>query len=232
MAGCNCIDVSEHNGSIDWFSAKADGIEYALIRCGFGQDKESQDDKYFHINMEGALNAGIKVGVYFYSYASDGDAAAGEAEHCLRLINGYKNQLALPVFYDLEEDKIKANVYSIYKMFEGILNEQGYNVGCYASQYWYDTCLQPVPIAYAWVAKWGGSQPAWGEDIWQFTEKGHCAGVGGNVDCNVVINPDMKALIDAPQPEPDPVNREVNITIEVNAPEDVKVNVNVKKVNS
>lgn len=230
MAGCNCIDVSEHNGSIDWYSVKADGVDYALIRCGFGQDIESQDDKYFHINMQEALNAGLKVGVYFYSYASDGDRAAGEAEHCLRLIEGYRNQLSLPVFYDLEEDKCKAKVYDIYTMFEAILNEHGYNVGCYASQYWFNTCLQPVPIDYTWVAKWGNTQPDWGVNIWQFTDKGHCNGVGGYVDCNVVIDETMTALIDVPEPIPEPVDQEVNITIKVNAPDNVKVNVNVDRI--
>lgn len=223
MAGCNCIDVSEHNGLINWDSVKNDGVEYALIRCGFGQNIESQDDKYFHINMENALNAGVKVGVYFYSYASDGDMAAGEAEHCLRLIDPYKDKLSLPVFYDLEEDKIKANVYSIYTMFEAILNEHGYNVGCYASQYWFDTCLKPVPIAYTWVAKWGNNQPDWGINIWQFTEKGYCNGVSGNVDCDVVIAPNMSALIEQPD------NNDVNITIKVDAPENVKVNVNIER---
>ena len=226
--GCNCIDVSEHNGSIDWFSVKADGVDYALIRCGFGRNIESQDDKYFHINMEGALNAGIKVGVYFYSYADCGDAAAEEAEHCLRLIEGYKHDLSLPVFYDLEEDKNKANVYAIYTMFEAILKEAGYNVGCYASQYWFDTCLKPVPIDYTWVAKWSGDQPDWGASIWQFTGNGHCAGVGGCVDCDVVLDTQMTALIDTPEPEP-VINKEVNINIKVDAPSDVKVNVNVER---
>lgn len=223
MAGCNCIDVSEHNGLINWDSVKNDGVEYALIRCGFGQNIESQDDKYFHINMDNALNAGVKVGVYFYSYASDGDMAAGEAEHCLRLITPYKDKLSLPVFYDLEEDKIKANVYSIYTMFEAILNENGFNVGCYASQYWFDTVLKPVGITYSWVAKWSGTQPDWGCDIWQFTSTGHCSGVSGNVDCDVVIDPDMTALIKQPD------NNDVNITVKIDAPENIKVNVNIER---
>lgn len=223
MAGCNCIDVSEHNGSIDWIAVKNDGVDYALIRCGFGRNIESQDDKYFHINMEGALNAGIKVGVYFYSYADSGDASAEEAEHCLRLISGYKDKLSLPVFYDLEEDKCKANVYAIYTMFAGILNEAGYNVGCYASQYWYDTVLKPVPIDYTWVAKWAGSQPEWSINIWQFTGSGYCSGVSGNVDCDVVIDPNMTALIDKAD------DNDVNINIKVDAPDNIKVNINVER---
>ena len=114
MAEYNCVDVSEWNGDIDWEKAKADGVEYALIRCGFGQDMESQDDKYFHINMEGALAAGVKVGVYFYSYARSEASAIGEADHCIRLIEPYKDKISFPVFYDLEEDRCKANVYDIY----------------------------------------------------------------------------------------------------------------------
>lgn len=233
MAGCNCIDVSEHNGNINWEAVKNDGVDYALIRCGFGRDIESQDDKYFHINMEGALNAGLKVGVYFYSYADYGDAAAEEAEHCLRLINGYKDKLSLPVFYDLEEDKCKNKVYDIYTMFEAILKEAGYNVGCYASQYWFNTCLKPVPMDYTWVAKWDGAQPDWGCSIWQFTGSGHCAGVYGNVDCDVVLDENMKALIPVPDVIPDPVDpdvpsdNEVSINIKIKVPEgtDIKVNV-------
>lgn len=226
--GCNCIDVSEHNGSIDWYSVKADGVDYALIRCGFGQDMESQDDGYFHENMKEALNAGLKVGVYFYSYAKNGEMASGEADHCLRLIEPYRNQLSLPVFYDLEEDRCKENVYEIYTTFEARLKEAGYNVGCYASQHWYDTCLRPVGIDFCWVAKWGGDMPDWGIDIWQFTDKGHCAGIGGNVDCDEVINTQMTALIEKPEPEPVP-QKVVNITVEIDAPDDVTVNVDVKK---
>ena len=223
MAGCNCIDVSEHNGSIDWYSVKSDGVDYALIRCGFGQDMESQDDGYFHENIREALNAGIKVGVYFYSYAKDGQMASGEADHCLRLIEPYRNQLSLPVFYDLEEDRCKENVYEIYTTFEARLKEAGYNVGCYANQFWYDTVLKPVTIDYCWVAKWGGNMPDWGIDIWQFTSTGHCAGIGGNVDCDEVVNTNMQALIPVPE------NNDVNITLKVDAPEGVNVNINIEK---
>lgn len=228
MATKNCIDVSEHNGSIDWYSVKSDGVDYALIRCGFGQDIESQDDGYFHENIREALNAGLKVGVYFYSYAKDGEMASGEADHCLRLIEPYRNQLSLPVFYDLEEDRCKENVYDIYTTFEARLKKAGYNVGCYANQDWYNNWLKPVVIDYCWVAKWGGSMPDWGIDIWQYTSTGWCSGIGGKVDCDEIENFDMKALIDDPKPEPAPT-KEVNITVKVDAPDNVTVNVNVER---
>lgn len=201
MATYNCIDVSEHNGSIDWFEAKADGVEYALIRCGFGRDYESQDDKYFHINIQDALEAGVKVGVYFYSYAQSIDAAESEAAHCLRLIEPYRDKLSLPVFYDVEESNIEDYVEDTVPAFTKILKDAGYNVGVYATGYWFTHCLQYVAIDYLWVAYWGNDD---GEphtkpefcDIWQYTSKGSVDGVGSRcVDCNILYNEDMTALI-------------------------------------
>ena len=201
MATYNCIDVSEHNGSIDWIEAKADGVEYALIRCGFGRDYESQDDKYFDINMQDALDAGVKVGVYFYSYAQSEDAAASEAAQCLRLIDPYRDKLSLPVFYDVEESNIEDYVEDTIPVFTRILKDAGYNVGVYATGYWFTHCLQYVAIDYLWVAYWGNddgephSKPEFC-DIWQYTSKGSVDGVGSRcVDCDILYNTDMTALI-------------------------------------
>lgn len=201
MATYNCIDVSEHNGSIDWIEAKSDGVEYALIRCGFGRDYESQDDKYFDINMQDALNAGVKVGVYFYSYAQSEDAAASEAAHCLRLIEPYRDKLSLPVFYDVEESSIEDYVEDTIPVFTRILKDAGYNVGVYATGYWFTHCLQYVAIDYLWVAYWGNddgephSKPEFC-DIWQYTSKGSVDGVGSRcVDCDILYNTKMTALI-------------------------------------
>lgn len=201
MANYNCVDVSEWNGLIDWNEAKADGVEYALIRCGFGKDYESQDDKYFDINMQNALEAGIKVGAYFYSYAQSEDAATSEAAHCLRLIEPYRDKLSLPVFYDVEEENIEDYVEDTIPVFTRILNDAGYNVGVYATGYWFTHCLQYVAIDYLWVAYWGNddgephSKPEFC-DIWQYTSKGSVDGIGsGCVDCDILYNEDMTALI-------------------------------------
>ena len=225
----NCIDVSEWNGDIDWNTAKDDDVKFAFIRCGFGQDIESQDDKYFHINMENAIKAGVKVGVYFYSYAKSTEQAQGEAEHCLRLIEPYKDKISFPVFYDLEEESIEPYVDITTPEFTRILNEHGYNVGVYATGYWFTHCLQYVAIDYLWVAYWGADdgephqKPEWC-DVWQYTSKGSVLGIRGVVDCDILYNEDMKLLRDQPAPEPD---KEVNITIK--APKDVKINVNIEQ---
>lgn len=228
----NCVDVSEWNEDIDWEKARADDVEFAFIRCGFGQDNESQDDKYFHINMEKALAAGVKVGVYFYAYATDADLARGEADHCIRLIDPYKDKISFPVFYDIEESKIESHLEEIVPAFIDRMNEAGYNAGVYLTTSWFDDYFRDIDCSYFWMASWGNddgephTKPQWC-DIWQYTSKGSVHGVGYNcVDCDILYNENMKLLIDQP-----PAEKEVNITVKVSAPEGVIVNINVEKEN-
>jgi GH25 family lysozyme M1 (1,4-beta-N-acetylmuramidase) len=197
----NCIDVSEHNKDIDWNAARQDDVEYAFIRCGFGKDFESQDDKYFHINMEAALEAGVKVGVYFYSYAQSEEAAASEAAHCLRLIEPYRKKLSLPVFYDVEEESIASHIEDTIPVFTRILNDAGYNVGVYCTTWWFDNYFKDIDCDYFWLASWGNddgephTKPEWC-DVWQYTSRGRVNGISGYTDCNILYNDVMTALID------------------------------------
>lgn len=235
----NAVDVSEWNQDINWISAKADDVKFAFIRCGFGQDNPNQDDKYFHINMESALAAGVKVGVYFYSYASDYDSAVGEAEHCIRLIEPYRDKISFPIFYDIEEEKCIPRIIDVVDGFRNKMEYHGYNVGVYTAISWYDAYFKPINIDYMWIASWGRDD---GEphtkpdycDIWQYTSKGSVNGIGsGCVDCDIVYNEDMHLLIDQdpiPDPEPAPIEKTVNIDLLVDAPDDIIVNVNIHRV--
>lgn len=238
-----CVDVSEWNGLNDWNVAKANGLDAAFIRCGFGQDSEGQDDKCFIENIEGALSAGIKVGVYFYSYATNYDTACSEAHHCLRLIEPYRDRISFPIFYDLEEERNKARIKDIFDGFRNTLEYYGYNVGAYTSVSWYDAYFQPIDCDYIWLASWGPDdgfphnryRPEYC-DIWQYTSKGSADGIGYNcVDLDYIYNEDMKLLFDQPDPEPtpapDPIEKTVNIDILIDADESIKVNVNVHRVN-
>ena len=198
----NCIDVSEHNGEIDWNRAKADGVEYAFIRAGFGQDNESQDDKYYHINMENALEAGVKVGVYFYAYASDYDTAVGEAEHCIRLIEPYREKIAFPVFYDLEEEKNIPHIKDVVDGFRNKMEYHGYYVGCYVTTSWYDNFFKDIECAYIWLAWLGSERPCYC-DVWQYSWTENVDGVGP-CDADVLYNTDMKLLFNEPEPTPEP----------------------------
>ena len=93
------IDVSVHNGVIDWDKVKASGIGGVLMRCGYGSDIESQDDKMFKRNADECSRLGIPFGVYLYSYAKNTDMAKSEADHALRLVKGYK--LSYPLYIDV-----------------------------------------------------------------------------------------------------------------------------------
>ena len=97
------IDVSKFQGLIDWQEVKKH-IDFAIIRCGYGSNLESQDDPYFKRNADECTRLKIPFGVYLYSYATNEREALSEAEHVLRLVKDY--QMAYPVYYDLEDNNI------------------------------------------------------------------------------------------------------------------------------
>lgn len=189
------IDVSEHNGNIDWQKVKGDGVTGAIIRCGYGKDLKKQDDKKFTRNMDGAINAGLDIGVYLYSYATNANGAKSEAEHVLRLIDPYKEKINLPVYYDLEESGTENAAKANAVVFGDIIEKAGYWCGVYASLSWWATDLYGLDRFTKWVAAWGknngkpGTKPTIsGCDLWQYTSKGKINGISGNVDCNELLN--------------------------------------------
>lgn len=94
------IDVSKWNGEIDWRKVRNAGINFAIIREGYGKKDPRQIDKRFKENYEGAKAVGIPVGSYHYSYADSIDDAKCEAEFCLENIEGFK--LEYPIIIDVE----------------------------------------------------------------------------------------------------------------------------------
>ena len=97
------IDVSTHNGTLDWAALKKAGVAFAIIRTGYGT---SHTDSEFARNMEGAIANGIPVGVYHFSYALDAAGAKREAEYVAKLLEPYKDKIALPVLFDFEYDTV------------------------------------------------------------------------------------------------------------------------------
>ena len=204
------IDISYANGNVDFDKIKAAGVDAVIIRCGFGKDYKKQDDEKFERNINGAHAAGIRTGVYFYSYAKDADAAKSESAHCLRLINPYREYISLPIFYDVEESNIQKAVKTTVPIFISAMNNAGFNAGVYASKSWFSSYLKGVAIPFKWIASWGNddgkphTQPE-GADIWQYTSKGKVDGIKGVVDCDIIINENMTALIGGdPASDPTP----------------------------
>lgn len=118
------IDVSEHNGNINWDKVKADGVEFAIIRCGYGQNSSSQDDKKWLRNVSECERLGIPYGVYIYSYATNVSRASSEADHVLRLINGHN--LSYPVYFDMEDKSTEnSDLTAIAKTFCNKIKNSG-----------------------------------------------------------------------------------------------------------
>ncbi len=180
------IDVSYHNGNIDWVKVKqSDEIFGAIIRCGYGDDLTSQDDKKFTANVEGCLKNNIPFGVYIYSYATTTKQAESEARHALRLCEKYKNKMAFPIYYDIEEKGTEKGATERARIFANILTAKGYKVGIYASLYWWNNYLKGLNEYSKWVARYSNIKPPINNmDIWQYTSCGKVSGIMGKVDFN------------------------------------------------
>lgn len=178
------VDVSYHNGVINWKKAKEAGVVGAIIRCGYGRDFTKYDDSRYRANMDGALAVGIKVGVYLYSYAKTIESAKSEAAHVLRLVAPYKSRISLPIYYDLEEEGTQTGAKERAIVFGEILEAQGYTVGVYANEYWWRTYLKGLDRFNKWVAKWGSVEPKGfsNMELWQYDAYGRVNGIGSGVD--------------------------------------------------
>lgn len=183
------IDVSVHNGNIDWGKVKADGIEFAILRAGFGRLEKQKDEK-FEQNYAGAKAVGIPVGAYWYSYAMDEDEARLEADVFLSVIRG--KQFEMPVYFDLEEKKQfdlgKEKVSAIMRAFLERVESAGYFTGLYGSASSLTThTADDIKTHYTiWLAHWVDKTNYSGAyGIWQYSEKGKVDGINGNVDLDI-----------------------------------------------
>lgn len=186
------MDVSVHNGVINWAQVKASGlVDGVIIRCGYGDDLTYQDDTQYHYNVKGCIDNGIPFGVYLYSYANTEAQARSEAAHVLRLVNPYKNQLSLPVYYDLEQPGTENVAVSNGLIFLKILQENGYKVGVTGTESWFNVYFGSSFNAYSqWVAKYGPDdglphtppKVTGRVDMWQYSSKCYVNGVSTNVD--------------------------------------------------
>lgn len=189
------IDVSVHNGNIDFKKVKASGIDGVIIRAGYGQNNI---DKKFKINITRALEAGLAVGVYWFSYAYTVEMAKREAEYCLRAVNGY--ELKMPIFFDWEYDSMsyasrngvsadKKLITDMNLAFCQVVKNTGRRAGYYGSLDYFKNYIDTSKLGdyFKWLARYSNKEQT-DCDIWQYTSKGSVAGIEGNVDINKVIN--------------------------------------------
>lgn len=186
------IDVSHHQGKIDWQKVKNDGIDFAIIRCGYGGNYTAYDDRQWLYNVSECERLGIPYGVYLYSYSENVEDAKSEAAHVLRLLKGHNPTYG--VYYDLEDEPTTGKVSNttlgtIAKTFCDQVSAAGYKVGIYANKYWWTSKLTSSVFKNEkwskWVAQYNATCTYEGEyDLWQCTSTGKVDGITGNVDLN------------------------------------------------
>lgn len=186
----NGIDVSEHQGVIDWAKVKKTGkVDFAIVRAGYGRETY-QRDKQFDVNMVNAQANCIPCGVYWFSYALSPEEALIEAETCYSIIKDYNYQM--PVYFDIETDAqwglTAATCSAMAEVFCQYMKDKGYTPGIYSCASFletkiYSTVRQKYQI---WVAEYGHSVDHYtgGFSIWQHSDVGVLDGITEYVDLN------------------------------------------------
>lgn len=193
------IDVSEfQGGDIDWKQVKDSGIEFVIVRIGYrayGESGKLVKDDMFEQNIEGALDAGLEVGVYFFSQAITPGEAVEEAEFVLDLIRPYK--ITGPVVYDTEEIKgdtartdgnTRQEFTNYCKVFCDTVEHAGYDSMIYANMKWmaFTLDMEELTDYDFWYADYHElPQNPYDYTIWQYSETGAVPGINANVDLNI-----------------------------------------------
>lgn len=194
------IDISTWQTKVDYSKLKDDGIEFVIIRCGYGKN-ESQKDNMFEKHYEGCKKAGLKVGAYLYSYVTSVENSLKEAKNCLKFIKG--KQFDLPIFYDLEDKCIlplgDILITQCAIEFCKEIEKAGYKAGIYANLNWFTNYIDVSKVKQysLWVAQWNDKCTAkFDYDFWQYTSSGKIKAIKGNVDMNICYNENYKQVVD------------------------------------
>ncbi len=217
------IDVSEHNGVINWDKIKADGIEFAMIRASWGHFEE---DKQLHRNVSECKRVGMPYGFYHYSYADNDANAKIEAQKFLKLckeIGGY----TYPLNLDMEDaDGWKSrngvgdsqNLRTI-KIFKDVIESAGEYLTLYMSKSWFDRLRELdaklIDSLDPWLAHWGITEPSMECGMWQYTSDGIVEGSSLRTDMNYAYKDYPTILNKASKPKPSKPTLEQTNSIKV-----------------
>lgn len=191
------VDVSSYQGKIDWEDVADDGIDFAMIRILTGKGTHDLSlDSRFEYNYRNARAAGVKVGVYRYSYATTRGGARREARRIIEVLDGRK--LEYPIVLDMEDSSVLANTTredrtEIILGFKDIVESAGYKFALYANKNWIDNYIDPAALKGVdiWFARWRSLSRGPGYTgpgnlaMWQYTDEGSVDGIPGRVDLDV-----------------------------------------------
>lgn len=186
------IDVSKYQGSINWQAVASSGVSFAFVRIG---TTYKGIDPYFAANVQGASAAGLRTGLYIYSYATNPQEAAVEANIVLQNIQG--RPISFPIAIDIEDTVHKGlppdQLAAIANTFCSIIQAAGYYPIIYASKNWFTGRIGATGFD-KWVAQYGPACEYPDPSVWQFTSSGSVPGVAGNVDMNYLYK-DFASII-------------------------------------
>ena len=217
----NGIDVSKYNGDINWDKVKKDGVDFVIVRVGYrgyGKSGTLCTDPNYKANIEGALAAGIKVGVYYFTEALTTDEAREEAEFCISKIKDYNITLPVAIDYEYPTDGknpigrmynaklTKAEATANVKAFCAAVKKAGYTPLVYANKSDLSSLINGKTIGNTykvWLANYTTKTTyANSYEYWQYTSSGKVSGITGKVDCNFWYT---KKNIDAAEATSSPV---------------------------
>lgn len=193
------VDVSFYQGEIDWEAVAADGVEFAMIRCGYRGSESGTIvvDEQFENNTEGALAAGLDVGVYFFSQSTGAIEAAEEANFVLDLISGY--DITMPVAFDWEplegsraEDIDRSELTASAVVFCEMVKDAGYTPCVYLYRYtgYYEYMMERLADYELWVGALGSWPDFYYRHmLWQFSMTGRVEGIDADVDLDYQFIP-------------------------------------------
>lgn len=188
------VDVSTWQDTVDWEKAKKAGVEFAMIRIGFGHNRKNQIvmDNQYKKNIENAKKAGIPVGVYFFSYAKDVYEAREQAQYVVNTLDGIT--LELPIAFDWENwnnfNSYNISLTDINLIADAFINEvtkHGYQGTLYSSKYYLEN-IWDVGSKDTWLAHYTSEKSSYSKPytMWQFSSRGKVDGINGVVDLNVL----------------------------------------------
>ena len=198
------IDVSQWQATIDWTKVKKAGVKFVFIRCGYtglAQKFAMYEDNYFRQNVENAYNAGIQVGIYYFSNAKTTAEVKKEAAKTLELLSGYQDKITLPVVYDFEAFSNAYRAYGTSKAqatsnaltFMKAMEAAGYDAMNYSSPSFVASSYDVSKLSDydMWLANYTTRTSYTGDyRYWQYSSTGSVNGISGNVDCNFYYSQD------------------------------------------
>ena len=220
------IDVSQWQGNIDWQKVKGAGVQFAMLRAGYGRNNL---DTKFHRNAQGAAAAGSPVGLYWFSYALNVEIARKEAQYAVELAKKYK--ITWPIAYDLEYDTVSYAVKNGVTITKSLATQMaiafceeikrlGYIPMVYTNLDYLNRYFDRSKLPYdLWYAQYASTASVADKEIWQYSSKGSVPGIAGNVDMNHGYkdygNGGDSKPDPAPTPSPAPSGTTLNLAVAV-----------------